>query len=54
MGGFFVVISRPIQYLTSSFTRKKRSPFEVFIGRNCNFDLSLLREECRQSEEIGK
>ena len=31
-----------------------RSPFEVFLGRKCNFDLSLLREECRENEEIGK
>ena len=32
---------------------KERSPFEVFFGRKCNFDLSLLKEECRQ-EEIDK
>ena len=44
------------QYNTSPHRSlgKERSPFEVFFGRKCNFDFSLLREECMQSEEIGK
>ena len=44
------------QYNTSPHCSlgKERSPFEVFFGRKCNFDLLLLTEECRQSEEIGK
>ena len=44
------------QYNTSSHRSlgKERSPFEAFFERKCNFDLSLLREECRESEEIGK
>ena len=33
---------------------KERSPFEVFFGKRCDFDLLLLREDCRESEEIGK
>ena len=50
MGGF------QDQYNNSSHRSlgKERSPSEVFFGRKCTFDLSLLREECRESEEIGK
>ena len=33
---------------------KERSPFETFIGRRCYFDFLLLREDCREIEEIGK
>ena len=33
---------------------KERSHFEVFLGKRCNFDLLLLREDCRESEVIGK
>ena len=44
------------QYNTSPHRSlgQERSPFEVFFGRKCNFDLSLLRAGCRESEEIGK
>ena len=33
---------------------KERSPFEVLFGRRCNFDLLLLREDCKGGEKIGK
>ena len=44
------------QYNTSPhrLLGKERSPFEVFFGKRCDFDLLLLREDCRESEEIGK
>ena len=44
------------QYNTSPYglLGKERSPFEAFFGKRCNFDLLLLREDCRESEEIGK
>ena len=34
--------------------RKERSPFGVLFGRRGNFDLLILREDYRESEEIGK
>ena len=44
------------QYTTSPhrLLGKEKSYFEVFFGRRCNFDLLLLREDRRESEEIGK
>ena len=44
------------QYNTSPhrLLGKERSPFEVFFGKRCDFDLLLLREDCRESEDIGK
>ena len=33
---------------------KESSPFDVFFGRSCNFDLLLLREDYRESQGIGK
>ena len=44
------------QYNTSPhpLLGKERSPFEVLFGRRCNFDLLILREDCRESEEISK
>ena len=44
------------QYSTSPHCSngKERSPFEVFFGKKCNCNLSLLREKSMESEEIGK
>ena len=44
------------QYNTSPhrLLGKERSPFEVFFGKRCNFDLLLLKEDCWESEEICK
>ena len=44
------------QYNTSPhrLLGKERSTFEVFFGTRCDFHLLLLREDCRESEEIGK
>ena len=33
---------------------KERSPFDVFFETRCDSDLLLLREDCRESKEIGK
>ena len=33
---------------------KGRTPFEVFFGRKCNFDLSLLSHEIWENERDGK
>ena len=44
------------QYNTSPYRLlgKEGSPFEVFFGKRCDFDLLLLREDYRESEETGK
>ena len=55
-----LVLPPDIKGLKSVYTsphrllEKERSPFEVFFGKRCDFDLLLLREDCRESEEIGK
>ena len=33
---------------------KERSLFDVFFETRCDSDLLLLREDCRESKEIGK
>ena len=40
--------------LPSWLLGKERSPFEVFFGRRWNFDLLLLKEDCKGGEKIGK
>ena len=44
------------QYNTSPYhlLGEEGSYFEVFFGKRCDFDLLLLREDCRESEETGK
>ena len=44
------------QYNTSPYhlLGEEESYFEVFFGKRCDFDLLLLREDCRESEETVK